>query len=190
MDVTIPGALADHLTAEPPFDLDTCASLTAARRGPGRTLVLTTTNPVSLHVISRRAEQLRTDSRATRAQKDAARTWIKRVGPAPQVVTVRFEDTETAYDASQCSTDLRHGDVLVAEQEKAVAVLSRAWPCAVTASHGEFHRPDRNPADADSSLAPSVCAAVVAAAALGSCLSPAIGAAFASTVTEEPAPAS
>ncbi|MFB6846221.1 hypothetical protein ACFCXS_15350 [Streptomyces sp. NPDC056373] len=139
MSVTIPGALADHLTAERPFDLDTRAALDDARRGRGRTLVLEPRSMTALHVISRRAEQLLADSYATDAQKRAARKWIAAAGHAPQIITVRFASTEEAYDASQCAAEIRNGDVLVVEDEQAVAFMHDAWPVAVTTAHGEFH---------------------------------------------------
>lgn len=167
MSVTIPGALADHLTAERPFDLDTRAALDSARRGRGRTLVIELENVTPLHMISRRAEHLLSDAYATDAQKRAARTWLKSAGRAPQIITLRFEDTETAYDASQCSEGIRSGDVLVVEAEQAVAFVWQAWPCAVTVAHGEFHRAEGDPREVEANTGPSVRAAIDAAHAIG-----------------------
>lgn len=165
--VTIPGALADHLTTEPPLDLDTRTALDAARRGRGRTLLIELKTIAPLHVISRRAEYLLGDAYATRAQKDAARVWLKRAGRAPQIITLRFEDTETAYNASQCCTEIHTGDVLVVEAEQAVAFMWQAWPCAVTAAHGEFHRAEGDPREIEANTGPSVRAAIDAAYAIG-----------------------
>ncbi|WP_445396467.1 hypothetical protein ACSMX9_22660 [Streptomyces sp. LE64] len=83
MPITIPGALADHLTTTPPTDAETAAALDAARRGRGRTLVIVPTSTHVLHVISRAAEQMRTAPGATRTQHDAARAWFSRAGHAP-----------------------------------------------------------------------------------------------------------
>lgn len=166
MSVTIPGALADHLTDEPPLDLDTRAALDSARRGRGRTLVFEPRSMTALHVISRRAEQLLADRMASRAEKAAARLWLKRAGHAPQIITLRFEDTATAYDASQCSEGIRSGDVLVVESEQAVAFMYDAWPVAVTTAHGEFHGDGTAPA-VEGRLAASHRAAVDAAYAIG-----------------------
>lgn len=166
MNTTIPGALADHLTTEPPLDLDTRAALDSARRGRGRTLVFEPRSMTALHVISRRAEQLLADAYATEPQKRAARTWLKRAGHAPQIITVRFDSTATAYDASQCSADLRSGDVLVVEDEQAVAFIYDAWPVAVTAAHGEFHGDGTAPT-VEGRLAASHRAAIDAAHAIG-----------------------
>lgn len=98
MRVTIPGALADHLTDEPPLDLDTRAALDSAHRGRGRTLVFEPRSMTALHVISRRAEQLLADADATEPQKRAARTWLKRAGHAPQA-TPTVEEVEARYAA-------------------------------------------------------------------------------------------
>ncbi|MEV7205731.1 MULTISPECIES: hypothetical protein [unclassified Streptomyces] len=166
MATVIPGALADHLTNEPPFDLDTRATLDAARRGRGRTLVIEPKNITPLHVISRRAEYLLGDAYATRAQKDAARTWLKRAGHAPQIITVRYASTEEAYNASQCCAEIRNGDVLVVEAEAAVAFLYDAWPVAVTAAHGEFHGDGTAPT-VEAARGASVRTAVDAAYAIG-----------------------
>jgi hypothetical protein len=166
MSVTIPGALADHLTDEPPLDLDTRAALDSARRGRGRTLVFEPRSMTALHVISRRAEQLLGNAYATDAQKRAARKWLATAGHAPQIITLRFEDTATAYNASQCSEGIRSGDVLVVEAEQAVAYLDRAWPVAVTTAHGEFHGDGTAPT-VEGRLAASHRAAVDAAHAIG-----------------------
>ncbi|MET7811768.1 hypothetical protein ABZT26_13020 [Streptomyces sp. NPDC005395] len=166
MATVTPGALADHLTDEPPFDLDTRATLDAARRGRGRTLVIEPKNITPLHVISRRAEYLLGDAYATRAQKDAARTWLKRAGHAPQIITVRYASTEEAYNASQCCAEIRNGDVLVVEAEAAVAFLYDAWPVAVTAAHGEFHGDGTAPT-VEAARRASVRTAVDAAYAIG-----------------------
>lgn len=50
-----------------------------------------------------------------------------------------FDSTVEAYNASQCSEDVKDGDVLVVPSESAVAILVQAWPMSVTDSHGEFH---------------------------------------------------
>ncbi|MCX5161892.1 hypothetical protein OOK39_21865 [Streptomyces sp. NBC_00264] len=167
MSVTIPGALADHLAAERPFDLETRATLDDARRGRGRTLVIEPKTIAPLHVISRRAEYLLGNAYATRPQKEAARVWLKRAGHAPQIITTRYTSTEEAYDASQCSEDTRAGDVLVVEAEQAVAFLWQAWPTAVTTAHGEFHRAEGDPRKIEANTGPSVRAAMDAAYAIG-----------------------
>lgn len=87
MNVTIPGALADHLTGQTITDAATAATLDAARRGRGRTLVIEPTSTRVLHVISSYAEAI-LDNRTlhTAAEARAARLWIQRAGhsvPAP-----------------------------------------------------------------------------------------------------------
>ncbi|EFL21882.1 LigA protein [Streptomyces himastatinicus ATCC 53653] len=150
MDVTIPGALADHLAAQYIGDEETAAALDAARRGRGRTLVIEPTSTRVLHVISRHAEHILSIRGAhTRAQVDAARLWIKRAGHAPAILTHRFEDTEEAYNATQCRDDIRDGDVLIIEREGVVGFLRSAWPAAITAEHGELHSVDGDPRTLD-----------------------------------------
>ncbi|APD18582.1 hypothetical protein SEA_PICARD_53 [Streptomyces phage Picard] len=91
MAIVIPGALADHLTRQTIADTATAATLDAARRGRGRTLVIEPTSTRVLHVISAYAEAiLENRTLHTTAEVRAARLWIERAGhapePAPQVV--------------------------------------------------------------------------------------------------------
>jgi len=82
--VTIPGALADHLTGQFIGDVETAAALDAARRGRGRTLVIKPTSPRVLHVISAYAEAILENRKLhTVAKVRAARLWIQRAGHAP-----------------------------------------------------------------------------------------------------------
>ncbi|MCG7524925.1 hypothetical protein MHW47_10815 [Streptomyces sp. OfavH-34-F] len=82
--VTIPGALADHLTAQTIADADTVATLDAAHRGRGRTLVIEATSTRVLHVISAYAEAILENRKLhTAALVRAARLWIQRAGHAP-----------------------------------------------------------------------------------------------------------
>lgn len=71
--------------------------------------------------------------------------------PDGQPFIHEFADTRDAYNASQTRDEIRDGDVLVAREEQAVAVLVQAWPTAVKwpigngdghAAHGQFHRLD------------------------------------------------
>ena len=60
-----------------------------------------------------------------------------------------FDSTGEAYDTSQWRDDIHDGDVLVVPSEKVVGFLNAAWPCAVTATPGNFHQltdPDGGPA--------------------------------------------
>lgn len=50
-----------------------------------------------------------------------------------------FESTSEAYDESQCSDEIKFGDVLVVESERVVGFLLSAWPIAVTKERGQFH---------------------------------------------------
>lgn len=52
-----------------------------------------------------------------------------------------YNTTRYAYDETQTNEDIHDGDVIVAEDERAVAILDQAWPFAVTVEHGEFHGP-------------------------------------------------
>lgn len=53
----------------------------------------------------------------------------------------RFATTAEAYNASQCSDDIKDGDVLIAEQEGVVGIMVSAWPTALEADGptGAFH---------------------------------------------------
>jgi hypothetical protein len=167
MATVIPGALADHLTTEPPLDLDTRAALDAARRGRGRTLVIEPKTIAVLHVISRNAEHLLADAYATTPQKRAARKWLATAGRAPQIVTTRYASTREAYDAAMSSDTVRNGDVLVVEAEAAVAFLWKSHPVAVTTAHGEFHRAEGDPREVDANTGPAVRMAIDVAHLIG-----------------------
>jgi hypothetical protein len=60
-------------------------------------------------------------------------------GPDGAPTVHRFADTREAYDATQCRSDIRDGDVLVVAPERVVGFLDAAWPVAITEAHGEFH---------------------------------------------------
>ncbi|MEU8989987.1 hypothetical protein AB0C98_26750 [Streptomyces sp. NPDC048558] len=159
MATVIPGALADYLTDQFISDDETRDALDAARRGRGRTLVIEPTSTRVLHVVSRFAEAV-LDMKRNRAQRDAARLWIKRTGHAPSVMVHRFDSTEEAYNATQCRDDIRDGDVLVVEGEGVVGFLRCAWPAAITAEHGELHTVEGDPRTLDDGrYVPSVEAA-------------------------------
>ncbi|MFK0108534.1 hypothetical protein [Streptomyces sp. NPDC091217] len=150
MSVRIPGALAEYLAVQYIGDEETRDALDAARRSLGRTLVIEPTSTRVLHVISRYAEYiLGMPSIRTRAQRDAARLWIKRAGQAPVRMVHRFESTADAYDSTQVREDIRDGDVLVIESERAVGFLRTAWPVVITAEYGELHRIEGDPRTLD-----------------------------------------
>jgi len=150
MSVTIPGALADHLACQYIGDAETAAALDAARRGRGRTLIIEPTSTRVLHVISRHAEHILSIRGAySRAQIAAARLWIQRAGQAPAILAHRFDDTEEAYNMTQCRDDIRDGDVLIIEREGVVGFLRSAWPAALTTAHGELHRIEGDPRTID-----------------------------------------
>ncbi|MEU8870481.1 hypothetical protein AB0D24_04810 [Streptomyces javensis] len=50
----------------------------------------------------------------------------------------RFDYSAEAYDAAQCRDDIRDGDVLVVVSDGIVAMLTDAWPGALTARNGEL----------------------------------------------------
>lgn len=84
MATVIPGALADHLTAQTITDAETVATLDGARRGRGRTLVIEPTSTRVLHAISAYAEAILENRKLhTAAEVRAARLWIQRAGHAP-----------------------------------------------------------------------------------------------------------
>ncbi|MFE3146613.1 hypothetical protein ACFXJ6_08105 [Streptomyces sp. NPDC059218] len=60
---------------------------------------------------------------------------IAAAGPAVH----RFDDTTTAYNASQCHDEIKDGDLLVVASERAIAVLMGAYPVALTILNGQFH---------------------------------------------------
>lgn len=73
--------------------------------------------------------------------------------PAPQAPAAptvrRFDSTADAYDWSQ-TDEAEDGQVLLVPRVEAVAVVMGAYPVAVTAAHGEFHRPkDTDPRTVD-----------------------------------------
>ncbi|KAB1141389.1 hypothetical protein F7R91_32710 [Streptomyces luteolifulvus] len=136
--VTIPGALADYVTDQFIGDDETAAVLDAARRGRGRTLVIEPTSPRILHVISRYAESVLAMKR-NRAQRDAARLWIKRAGNSPARMVHHFTSTGTAYNHTQTRYDIRDGDVLVIHSEQVVGILVSAYPAAITKENGDLH---------------------------------------------------
>ena len=102
MCVTIPGALADYITASNPTDPALNATLDAAHRGRGRTLVITPTSTAVLHTISAYAEALLIN-RALHgpAAIRAARTWIARAGHTP--ATTEQADTAGTWRAEWIS---------------------------------------------------------------------------------------
>ncbi|MEU6441364.1 hypothetical protein [Streptomyces sp. NPDC047046] len=59
---------------------------------------------------------------------------------APAVTVHTFESTQQAYAQTQWRDDLRDGAVLAIPSEGVVGVLRSAWPFAITAETGEFHR--------------------------------------------------
>lgn len=54
-----------------------------------------------------------------------------------------FESTGEAYDAVQCSDQIKKGDLLLVQSEKVVGI-AYTWPFAVTLEHGSLHHIARN----------------------------------------------
>ncbi|MBP0456237.1 hypothetical protein [Streptomyces montanisoli] len=99
--VTIPGALADYITASNPTDRALAATLDAAHRGRGRTLVIEPTTTDVLHTISAYAEAILINRALhTPAERRAARAWIDRAGHAPAPYC--------AFHGARCDGDPRH----------------------------------------------------------------------------------
>lgn len=68
---------------------------------------------------------------------------VAEAGPRAEVAAPAihcFGSTADAQDATD-SDELVDGDVLVVPSEGIVAILKLAWPAALTAAHGELHRP-------------------------------------------------
>lgn len=67
---------------------------------------------------------------------------LRRVGAIPAQSIHTFASSREAYDASQCRSEIRDGDVLVALNENAVAVMVSAWPTAIDDGHAglAFHK--------------------------------------------------
>ncbi|MFE7782053.1 hypothetical protein [Streptomyces nigrescens] len=129
MSATIPGALADYLTTNRPDDQQTRATLDAARRGRGRTLVITPTTAV-LHVISAYADAiLENGPLHPRALKDAARLWIKRAGHAP----AEQPDRELTYPLAA----EQQLDAVEADESAKFAATTRAVDAVEYAEHVE-----------------------------------------------------
>lgn len=66
------------------------------------------------------------------------------VWPRPQLVdgvrVFTFDDSREAYDQSQVRDDIHDGDVLYIPSDTVAGFLMRAWPVAVSAKRGAFHR--------------------------------------------------
>lgn len=58
---------------------------------------------------------------------------------AIKVHTFTDMSSGNVYNESQCSDDIKMGDILVVLDEKVVGFLLSAWPVAVTVDHGAFH---------------------------------------------------
>lgn len=52
-----------------------------------------------------------------------------------------FASSGDAYNACQCSDDIKTGDILIIPSEKVVG-LAWTWPIAVSTARGELHRTD------------------------------------------------
>lgn len=52
-----------------------------------------------------------------------------------------YNTSAYAYDETQTNDEIWDGDVIIALEEGAVAILDEAWPFAITEAHGEFHGP-------------------------------------------------
>ncbi|MFS0695113.1 hypothetical protein [Streptomyces nitrosporeus] len=137
MSITIPGALADYLTAQRIADADTVTALDGARRSRGRTLLIEPTSTRVLHIISAYAEAL-LQNRAlhTTAEVRAARLWIQRAGHAPDTVTVRTAPTVT--DRAAAELESRQMAELITEAEATDGTWRGQWIGDTTAL---FDRP-------------------------------------------------
>lgn len=51
-----------------------------------------------------------------------------------------FDSSGDAYDETQCSDEIKNGDLLVIKAERIVAIAD-TWPFAVTKEHGKLHAP-------------------------------------------------
>lgn len=51
-----------------------------------------------------------------------------------------FDTSGDAYDETQCSEEIKNGDLLVIKAERIVAIAD-TWPFAVTKEHGMLHAP-------------------------------------------------
>ena len=51
-----------------------------------------------------------------------------------------FASTSEGYDETQCSDDVRDGDILLVPSEGVAGFMAEAWPTAATKEHGHFHR--------------------------------------------------
>ncbi|WP_424862118.1 hypothetical protein [Streptomyces sp. MMS24-I29] len=111
MQVTIPGALADHLAAADltngpaaadPAAPDIRAALDAGHRGRGRTLVITPVSTAALRYISAFAEAILINRALhTTAETRAARTWLDRAG---RTTTTLAADLAAAEEEARYAT--------------------------------------------------------------------------------------
>ena len=59
--------------------------------------------------------------------------------PTKYLTHAYFNTTGQAYDACQCREEIKTGDTLLVKEEGVVGV-AWAWPIAISAAHGAFHR--------------------------------------------------
>jgi hypothetical protein len=57
---------------------------------------------------------------------------VTRVERIEQPTVHTFDSTGEAYDVSQCSDEIKNGDVLVVPDEDAIAIMLEAWPTAIS----------------------------------------------------------
>lgn len=133
-EVTIPGALADHLADtnlatgaddHDPASKATREALDAGRRGRGRTLIIKPGSTDVLNVISEYADFLLTVDDATAAERRAAQKWVEQAGHARKQIaaTARSAADREAADAARASAD-----AYIAREHPHVAALLDAEP--------------------------------------------------------------
>lgn len=142
-EVTIPGALADHLAdtnlATGADDADpaskaTREALDAGRRGRRRTLIIKPGSTDVLNVISEYADSLLGADDTTAAERSAAQKWIEQTGHARQHLAAT---TPHVADREAAETARASADAYIAREHPHVAALLAADPASRAAADAE-----------------------------------------------------
>ncbi|MFH8345029.1 hypothetical protein [Streptomyces sp. NPDC018045] len=143
MEITIPGALADHLAstnlATGPASVDPAApaaraALDAGRRGRGRTLVITPRSTAVLQFISAFAEAILINRTLhTAAEARAARAWLNRAGRATATLAAdlaaerRRAAAEVALAKTVEEDDTEHAAEQASSEGRAAGTWRDEW---------------------------------------------------------------
>ncbi|QCX77656.1 hypothetical protein C9F11_20105 [Streptomyces sp. YIM 121038] len=192
-EVTIPGALADHLADtnlatgdddHDPASKATREALDAGRRGRGRTLIIKPMSTDVLNVISEYADALLGAEDATAAERRAAQKWTEQAGHARKHIAAEQRLAAAAVDLAETA---EQAETPADESESVPGTLVDPWTWirrpASTLTPTAAQRAERRQQLADSRSATAYPLAVAAVRQVVREMSP--GAALRVRVTEE-----